>query len=213
MPLDNDMRNRDVCFKGETGEGLWATSDIHWPIVDPTLPPTLSSPLATTFPPHWVKVPQRDYDQRRKQWSFKQLEPISFSVDGRPGVNMGDALQKKFENLDGRDDPMLQNTSGAISCRFLFPGYPANGGSCQIHALDWNRKRRPITRSKLAHEIARKLERYLHDMARLIPDTSVDRWTIGQGSMNIENLFLVRLVSVSKGSFQPEIWVADPSMS
>ena len=113
---------------------------------------------------------------------------------------MGDALQKKFENLDGRDDPMLQNTSGAISCRFLVSSsvscegfgltpsvhsspairqtvararYDYSSGlcchiltaSCKIHALDWTRKRRPITRSKLAHEIARKLERYLHDMA------------------------------------------------
>lgn len=45
-------------------------------------------------------------------------------------------------------------------------------------------------------------------------DTSIEsRWAIDQGMMKIENLFLVRLVSVSRGSFQPEIWVADPSMS
>jgi len=31
--------------------------------------------------------------------------------------------------------------------------------------------------------------------------------------MHIDNMFLVNLVSVSKGSFQPEIWVADPSVS
>ena len=31
--------------------------------------------------------------------------------------------------------------------------------------------------------------------------------------MRIENMFLLRLVSVSKGSFQPEIWIADPSAS
>ena len=31
--------------------------------------------------------------------------------------------------------------------------------------------------------------------------------------MRTDNMFLVRLVSVSKGSFQPEIWVADPSAS
>ena len=68
---------------------------------------------------------------------------------------MGDALRKKFENLDARDDPMLQDTLGAISCRFLvisfvsressmvksvclqFPGYPANGSSCQVWLLLW----------------------------------------------------------------------------
>ena len=30
--------------------------------------------------------------------------------------------------------------------------------------------------------------------------------------MQIDDMFLVRLVSVSKGSYQPEIWVTDPPM-
>lgn len=39
-------------------------------------------------------------------------------------------------------------------------------------------------------------------------DDSVEKyWKIGEGFMHLENMFLVRLVSVSKGSFQPEIWV------
>ena len=29
--------------------------------------------------------------------------------------------------------------------------------------------------------------------------------------MRLDEMFLVRLESVSKGSFQPEIWVVDPS--
>jgi len=153
--------------------------------------------LATTFPFNWIKVPQRDYDHGRKQWSFKRLEPVSFSVGGRSGINLGDALRKEFEGLEGWDDPVLQDASGAISCRFLvgsspgcdkisrvdsihpqFPGYPTNGCSYQvwllhslyfhvlttrwkINTLDWTRKRLPITRRKLAHEVARRLERYL----------------------------------------------------
>jgi hypothetical protein len=32
---------------------------------------------------------------------------------------MGDALHKKFTGLDGRDDPVLQGASGAISCRLM----------------------------------------------------------------------------------------------
>ena len=63
-----------------------------------------------------------------------------------------------------------------------FPGYPDNGSSCQvgllyrlcchmlttrpkIHALNWTRSRKPIQRSKLAYEVARKVERYLDYMA------------------------------------------------
>ena len=62
-----------------------------------------------------------------------------------------------------------------------FPGYPDNGKSCQvrssrqlcchmlitrrkIHALNWTKNRLPILRSKLAHEVARKLEGYLNRM-------------------------------------------------
>jgi hypothetical protein len=62
-------------------------------------------------------VPQKDY--RSKQWSSKRLNPVSFSVNGRPGVNMGDALRKTFVGLDGQDDPVLTDATGAISCRLL----------------------------------------------------------------------------------------------
>jgi hypothetical protein len=32
---------------------------------------------------------------------------------------MGDALRKTFTGLDGRDDPVLEDAAGAISCRLL----------------------------------------------------------------------------------------------
>jgi hypothetical protein len=85
--------------------------------------PTQSTPpllLATTPPgPNWIKIPQRNYNHGKRQWNFERSEPVSFSVNGRLGVNMGDALRKAFAGLDGRDDPVLQNAAGAISCRFL----------------------------------------------------------------------------------------------
>jgi len=63
-----------------------------------------------------------------------------------------------------------------------FPGYPTNGRSYQvwllyllychvlttrgkINTLNWTRKRQPITRRKLAYEVAKRLEQYLFDMA------------------------------------------------
>ena len=81
--------------------------------------PTPSSPPTTAFPLNRIRVPQRSYDHGRKQWNFKRLESISFSVDGRPGINIGDALRKTFTGLDGRDDPVLTDAAGAISCRLL----------------------------------------------------------------------------------------------
>ena len=33
------------------------------------------------------------------------------------------------------------------------------------------------------------------------------QWKIGEGFMDLEHMYLVHLVSVSTGSFQPEIWI------
>jgi len=75
-------------------------------------------PQAKTFPPpNWYKIPQKTYDHGLKQWDFIPLECISFGVYGHPGVNVMDALQKRFTGLDGRDDPVLQGANSAISCR------------------------------------------------------------------------------------------------
>lgn len=172
--------------------------------------PLQSPPLAQSFALRWVEVPQRTYGHR--QWDFKPSEPIFFSVNGLPGINLGDALRKHFTGLDGRDDPMFEKKAGAISCRLLFPGYPSNN-SAQISTLGWTKDRVPITRSKLVYEIAKKLDQYLKSMAGHPMKKSVDqRWKIGEGSMRLENMWLVHLVSVSKGSFQPEIWVVDSLM-
>ena len=37
-------------------------------------------------------------------------------------------------------------------------------------------------------------------------------WKIGEGFMHLDNMFLARIESVSKGSWQPEIWVVDPTV-
>jgi len=138
-PTDNDTRNCDPCYGVEVaGAELWFSSSGHSSVTVPHMPlvrsvqpypqksshfgitqSTLSLPSAAAFPANWFKIPQRSYDHGRKQWSFKPLEPISFSTNGRPGVNLGNALRKIYTGLDGQDDPMLQNAAGVISCRLL----------------------------------------------------------------------------------------------
>jgi len=80
-----------------------------------SLPPPIPPPPVVTFPPpNWYKIPQKLYGHGKKQWDFTPLVPISFSVDGFPGVNMGDALNKIYTGLEGRDDLVLQNSSSAF---------------------------------------------------------------------------------------------------
>ena len=69
-------------------------------------------------------MPQRAYDHGRRQRGFEKSEPIPFIVNGFLGINMEDALRKHFMGLNGRDDPMFQDSAGAISCRFLVWPFP-----------------------------------------------------------------------------------------
>ena len=44
-------------------------------------------------------------------------------------------------------------------------------------------------------------------------DSSTDqRWKVGEGFMHLDNMFLAKLESTSRGSFQPQIWVTDPTV-
>ena len=99
-----------------------------------------------------------------------------------------------------------------------------------ISTLAWTKNRVSITGSKLAHEVAKWFNRYLESMAvgpyhlripcRLRLTTrsqghmdglSTDQqWKIGEGSMDLEHMHLVRLVPVSARSVQPEIWIRTP---
>ena len=88
---------------------------VIYSVSTPPLPPTSAYQMAQSYPSNRRKIPQTIYDKR--QWDFRPSEPILFHVNGRPGVNMGDAFRKKFSGLDGRDDLVLQDVSSAISCR------------------------------------------------------------------------------------------------
>lgn len=81
-------------------------------------PPPLSPPplqAATLYSIKWYKIPQTPYHLKR--WDFTQSDPILFRSEGFPGVSMRDALRKKFTDLRGRDDLVLQNVGIAISFR------------------------------------------------------------------------------------------------
>lgn len=84
---------------------------------------TILSYPATIEPPiDWIKIPQRIINPGRR-CNSEPLEPICFSTNGRPGINLGDAFRENIMDLDGPDDPMLQGTPGVASCR-LQVGFP-----------------------------------------------------------------------------------------
>lgn len=154
------------------------------------------------LPIGWLKIPQERYTQRKGARPFSQLEEITFSVNNVRGFNMKHAFGQLFTGLDGRDDPVLENANGTVSCRLLvrrlvnpgkcptqvcsavrqFPGYPTNFRFNQVRfycdwpsayllmyfqiaARNWKKEPAPITRSKLAYEIAKRVKQCLDAFA------------------------------------------------
>jgi len=96
----------------------------YWSNLESPFSTTLSYPVVTepqvpAFRINLIKIPQRSYHNGRRHLGFRPLEPISFSVQGHPGMNLGDALRQSFTGLDGRDDLILQGAPESISCRLL----------------------------------------------------------------------------------------------
>jgi len=85
-------------------------------------------------------IPQRDYDRQRtdplSQYDLQEM--ILFSVDGKCGYPLEDALKKHYTGLDGRDDKMFVDFKSSISIRLevrIVVSALSNGGleSC----LQW----------------------------------------------------------------------------
>ena len=100
---------------------------ISHPYVSPSTFPKFSYPKTTqeipshstaaTFPENRFIIPQLPYYAGSKKLSFKQVPTIDFSMGGRPGISLQDALRGNFTSLDGRDDLPPRGIGGTISCR------------------------------------------------------------------------------------------------
>jgi len=75
-------------------------------------------PSQQDFPTNWLKIPQRRYTPRGDGLPPRSGE-ITFSVNNARGFNMHDAFRQHFTGLDGRDDSVLEDANGPVSCRLL----------------------------------------------------------------------------------------------
>ncbi|KAI0337943.1 hypothetical protein BDW22DRAFT_1348811 [Trametopsis cervina] len=150
-----------------------------------------------------IIVPQMVY---RAQTSYSPLESIQFCVGGTLGIPLADALNLPsiFGTLDGaKDEITLSATARKTALRIFWPGYDV--WSDNIHLFDHNYNADPITRAKLAHEVAKKLRTCLQELSTVPsrdprPDWHATRYSIDQ-------LILLELRHVSAGSWQPVLAV------
>jgi hypothetical protein len=156
-----------------------------------------------------IPVPQKMYkphtqsDRRRYVEEVELEPPIMFFLQGPAecGIPLRDALTGKYIRLVGRDDAMFRERGPSVSIRLKWPGY--GNWSRQIPTKDFRSPPCPITRSKLAKNIARTVERFIKEKYRAVMDPDEDpRWRVGPGHITIDDLVLVGLQHVSKGSWQ-----------
>ncbi|KAE9402582.1 hypothetical protein BT96DRAFT_816374, partial [Gymnopus androsaceus JB14] len=82
--------------------------------------------------------------------------------------------------------------------------------------LDFKTPPSPITRAKLANNVARCIQRFISEAQNhLVEDESDAHWRVGQsgageGSIKLEDLILVSMHHVSIHSWQPQLRLTRP---
>ncbi|EIW58688.1 uncharacterized protein TRAVEDRAFT_37540 [Trametes versicolor FP-101664 SS1] len=151
--------------------------------------------------------PHTANDRRRYVEQVQLGAPILFFTQGSTlGIPLRDALASRFMHLDGRDDPMFADRGPSVHIRLVWPGYAH--WSRQIPTRDFRSPPQPVTRAKLARNVAKTIKRFIIEMTdRRMEDEAEAKWRVGGRHIRVEDLVLVGLQHVSMGSWQAHVRV------
>ncbi|OJA19772.1 hypothetical protein AZE42_03987 [Rhizopogon vesiculosus] len=163
------------------------------------------------FIPQIIYQPYTEADRVRYIEKANLKEPILF-VTSHPdqwGVSLDDALKAKLRDLHGRDDHMFENCGPSVSIRLQWPGY--RSWTKQIPTMDFKSPKCPITKAKLAKNVANCVKRFIDEKGPGRMEMEGDRsWRVGTRYIRVEDLMLVSLHHISKGSWQPQLRLRTP---
>ncbi|KAI0087828.1 hypothetical protein BDY19DRAFT_226246 [Irpex rosettiformis] len=150
----------------------------------------------------WI-VPQQQYSSGSGR--FQPRPSIKFSDDGRWGMKLKRALDMDFRGMpDSAAQAVLSETGTKVAIRILWPGYLP--WTQHMHAFDHTNARQPITKSRLAYDIARLVKLFYDDMQHAQSSEASADWWVSR--MRFEDLILLELRNVSAGSWQPVLCLA-----
>lgn len=157
-------------------------------------------------------VPQRLYQPRGETEREKYVHtailssPILFYAEkpSELGIALEEILKKNSRRLSDRDDLVFEGGGRTISVRIEWPGYPP--WNCQLPTRDYRKTPGPITKAKLAKNLATCIRRFIQKMATHCMEAQSDpMWRISPRHITFEDLTLVSLNHVSQGSWQPQL--------
>ncbi|KAF8840080.1 hypothetical protein BDN67DRAFT_690763 [Paxillus ammoniavirescens] len=172
----------------------------------------------TDIPGRGPRIPQQRYtasgsqpftpdDGRQDRITFNLEHPLE---TGLPITDILDGTVN-FQRLQDRRGA-LGGVGGTgkktFTLRVLWPGYePFNK---TLATKNWTKERSPITRGKLAEFVAMAVR----DLFQKYRDEAYDRdyapWNVGPNGIQLQDIVLVAVHHVSKGSWQPELCLLHP---
>ncbi|KAF7430533.1 hypothetical protein PC9H_006241 [Pleurotus ostreatus] len=160
--------------------------------------------------PQQMYRPHTNSDRRRYVEDVKLEGPMYFYMEhGVCGISLSDALHSRVRKLRGRDETVFEGRGPSVSIRLEWPGY--RQWSRQIPTKDFRSPPGPITRAKLAKNVAKCVKRFIEDRQNeTLEDEADERWRVGSAPtsrIKFEDLVLVSIHHVSMGSWQPQLRV------
>jgi len=154
--------------------------------------------------------PHTNSDRRRYVEDVDLEFPIMFWTEhpDQCGIPLDDALHSRVKRLVGRDETVFEGRGPSVSIRLEWPGY--RQWSRQIPTKDFRSPPGPITRAKLAKNVAKCVSRFISEKQHCpLEEDADERWRVGNntghGQIKLDDLILVSLHHVSMGSWQPQL--------
>jgi len=171
------------------------------------------SPGAGDFVPQQMYRPHTNSDRRRYVEEVQLEQPIYFWMENPAecGIPLMDALHSRVRRLQTRDETVFAGRGPSISVRIQWPGY--RQWSRQIPTKDFRSPPGPITRAKLAKNVAKCVQRFIDAKKNLSLEDDTDvKWKVGtrQNEVKLDDLLLVSMHHVSMGSWQPQLRLRRP---
>ncbi|KIK61592.1 hypothetical protein GYMLUDRAFT_199049 [Collybiopsis luxurians FD-317 M1] len=168
------------------------------------------------FIPQQMYKPHTNSDRRRYVEEVDLDAPIYFWMDNPSecGISLSDALHSRVRRLMDREQTVFEGRGPSVSIRLEWPGY--RQWSRQIPTKDFRTPPGPITKAKLAKNVAKCVQRFIQERQNHpLEDESDSRWRVGRSAtggdcIKLEDLILVSMHHVSMGSWQPQLRLARP---
>ncbi|KAJ7880329.1 hypothetical protein B0H14DRAFT_2566369 [Mycena olivaceomarginata] len=172
-----------------------------------------SAGVSGPFVPQLMYKPHTNSDRRRYVEEVDMEAPIHFWVENPSecGIPLSDALHSRVRRLLKRDETVFEGRGPSVSIRLEWPGY--RQWSRQIPTKDFRSPPGPITRAKLAKNVAKCVQRFIQERhGQPMEDDADARWRVGPGpnQIKLEDLILVSIHHVSMGSWQPHLRLRRP---